>query len=115
MPFTDVKEGKFFYDAVLWAKENDITTGTSPDKFSPNDKCTRAQIVTFLWRYMGKPEATKKAEFEDVKAGAFYEAAVSWAAESGVTTGTSATQFSPNKTCTRGQAVTFLYRAIVGK
>ena len=111
MPFTDVTEDRYFYNAVLWAKNNNVTTGTSPDKFTPDGKCTRAQIVTFLWRYLGEPKPAKAAEFEDLREGAYYLDAVAWAAETGVTTGTSPTKFSPDKSCTRGQAVTFLYRA----
>lgn len=111
MVFKDVKEGRFFYDAVLWAFENNITTGTTPTTFSPDDKCTRAQIVTFLWRYLGRPETAEPAQFVDLRKGAYYEQAVAWAAAEEVTLGTSPTEFTPDGTCTRGQAVTFLYRA----
>ena len=112
-PFTDVASDAYYRDAVLWALGEGITTGTSDTKFSPNAVCTRAQIVTFLWRFSGSKEAEKAASFSDVVPGAYYEKAVSWAAETGVTTGTSDTTFSPNSTCTRAQVVTFLYRDIV--
>ena len=109
-PFTDVYPGDYFYKAVLWAKENNITTGTSDTTFSPNAGCTRAQVVTFLWRTEGMPEATSAANpFKDVTGGYYYDA-VLWAVENGITAGTSTTTFSPDDTCTRGQIVTFLYR-----
>lgn len=112
-PFTDVKEGAYYYKAVLWAVENKVTTGTSTTTFSPDATCTRAQIVTFLWRFEGEPaSSTTTNPFTDVKAGAYYEKAVLWASETGVTAGTSATTFSPDDTCTRAQVVTFLYRDI---
>ena len=112
-PFKDVTADAYYYRAVLWAVENGVTAGTAADRFSPNNTCTRAQIVTFLWRYEGKPApATAKNPFGDVPQGAYYENAVLWAAESGVTAGTSATTFSPNDTCTRAQVVTFLYRNV---
>ena len=112
-PFTDVKEGAYYYKAVLWAVENKVTTGTSTTTFSPDATCTRAQIVTFLWRFEGEPaSSTTTNPFTDVKAGAYYEKAVLWASETGVTVGTSATTFSPDDTCTRAQVVTFLYRDI---
>ena len=113
-PFTDVKESAYYYKAVLWAVEKGITMGTAADKFSPDATCTRAQIVTFLWRYEGTPAPkTNNNLFTDVKAGAYYEKAVLWAAETGVTAGTSVTTFSPDDTCTRAQVVTFLYRDIL--
>lgn len=113
-PFTDVKAGSYYYKAVLWAVENKVTAGTAADKFSPDATCTRAQIVTFLWRYEKEPTPTTTSNpFADVKAGAYYEKAVLWAAENGVTAGTSATTFSPDATCTRAQVVTFLYRDMV--
>lgn len=115
MPFTDVKEGKFYYNAVLWAYKNGITTGTSDTTFSPNGTCIRSQIVTFLWRYCGSEEFAPNDQFTDVKKGSFYEKAVAWAVKKGVTTGTSPTTFSPIENCTRGQAVTFLYRAVKDK
>ena len=111
-PFTDVKQGDYWYDAVLWAVEQCITTGTSATTFSPNEGCTRGQVATFLWRYENKPTPAAKNPFEDVKKGAYYYDAVLWAVEADVTKGTSATTFAPNDTCTRGQIVTFLYRDI---
>ena len=109
-PFTDVSASDYYYNAVLWAVENGITTGTSETMFSPNESCTRAQCVTFLYRAVGSA-ATAKASFTDVSADAYYAPAVDWAVEKGVTTGTSATTFSPDDACTRAQIVTFLYRA----
>ena len=109
-PFTDVSASDYYYNAVLWAVENGITTGTSETTFSPNESCTRAQCVTFLYRAVGSA-ATAKASFTDVSADAYYAPAVDWAVEKGVTTGTSATTFSPDAACTRAQIVTFLYRA----
>ena len=113
-PFTDVPEGQYYYEPVLWAigQEPQITTGTSADRFSPNATCTRAQVVTFLWRAMGEPEPAKKDNpFTDVKEGQYYYKAVLWAVEKGITTGTSSDKFSPNAGCTRGQVVTFLHRS----
>ena len=110
-PFVDVKEGAYYYDAVLWAVEQKITSGTSATTFSPDASCTRAQMVTFLWRAAGSPKVENgKNPFVDVKADAYYYDAVLWAVEKGVTSGTSATTFSPDATVTRGQTVTFLYR-----
>ena len=110
-PFVDVKEGAYYYDAVLWAVEQKITSGTSATTFSPDASCTRAQMVTFLWRAAGSPKVENgKNPFTDVKADAYYYDAVLWAVEKGVTSGTSATTFSPDATVTRGQTVTFLYR-----
>ena len=109
-PFTDVTASDYYYNAVLWAVENGITTGTSETTFSPNESCTRAQCVTFLYRVVGSA-ATAKASFTDVSADAYYAPAVDWAVEKGVTDGTSATTFSPDAVCTRAQIVTFLYRA----
>ena len=110
--FNDVKPGDYFYDAVNWAVEKGITTGTSATTFSPNASCTRAQIVTFLWRASGSPEPkTASNPFTDVAANAYYCKAVLWAVENGITTGTSATTFSPGAPCTRAQGVTFLWRA----
>ena len=110
-PFTDVKAGEYYEKAVLWAAENGITAGTSATTFSPDAGCTRGQIVAFLWRFEGEPSAADAENpFADVNAGAYYEAAVLWAAEVGVTAGTSATTFSPEAPCTRAQIVTFLYR-----
>lgn len=110
-PFKDVKAGLSYSKAVLWALENGITTGTSDTTFSPDSPCTRAQVVTFLWRAKNKPKpkATKNP-FTDVKAGMSYSDAVLWAYENNITTGTSKTTFSPRNACTRAQTVTFLYR-----
>ena len=110
-PFTDVSENDYYYKAVLWAKETGVTSGTSATKFSPGKGCTRGQVVTFLWRAEGEPEPSSTANpFTDVPAGQYYTKAVLWAVENGITNGTGATSFSPDKTCTRGQIVTFLYR-----
>ena len=111
-PFTDVKTGSYYYDAVLWAVENGITNGTSATAFSPNATCSRAQIVTFLWRSQKSPAADTVNPFADVAADSYYANAVLWAAENGITGGTSATTFSPNNDCTRAQIVTFLYRCL---
>ena len=109
--FVDVKTGDYFYDAVLWAVEKGITNGTSAETFSPNAPCTRAQIVTFLWRAAGSPVVNYAMDLSDVAGDAYYAEAVRWALSEGITTGTSADQFSPDATCTREQAVTFLWRA----
>ena len=112
-PFKDVKEGAFYYKAVLWAVENGITSGTGEGKFSPDDPCTRGQVVTFLWRTMEEPAASNRTNpFKDVKKGSFYYEAVLWAVEAKVTSGISATSFAPGDPCTRGQVVTFLYRTL---
>ena len=109
--FADVHEDDYFSKAILWAVGENVTKGTSSTTFSPNSTCTRAQIVTFIWRQAGSPApAATEIPFEDVKADGYYASAVLWAVENGVTSGTSATKFSPNGVCTRGQAVTFLYR-----
>ena len=111
-PFTDVPEGSFCEDAVLWAVKEGITTGTSATTFDPNGKCARAIVVTFLWRAAGSPEpATNVNPFTDVKESDFYYKAVLWAVENGITTGTSATTFDPGALCNRATVVTFLYRA----
>ncbi len=113
-PFEDVKAGKFYYDAVLWAvaHEPQITNGTDATHFSPDATCTRGQVVTFLWRAAGCPEPKSTTHpFKDIKSGAFYYKAVLWAVENGITKGVSATAFGPNQGCTRGQVVTFLHRA----
>ena len=111
-PFTDVKEGTYYYNAVLWAVEKGITNGTSATTFSPEEVCTRAQAVTFLWRAAGKPAPTEsKNPFTDVKESEYYYNAVLWAVEKGITNGTSKTTFAPDDTCTRAQTVTFLFRA----
>ena len=109
-PFTDVKEDSYYYKAVLWAVENGITKGTSDTTFSPNDTCTRGQTATFLYRYAGSPAVSGRNYFNDVNETDYYYDAVVWAASEGITTGTSATTFSPADFCTRGQIVTFLYR-----
>lgn len=109
--FVDVKTGDYFYDAVQWAVGKGITNGTSAETFSPEDPCTRAQIVTFLWRAAGSPVVNYAMDLSDVAGDAYYAEAVRWALSEGITTGTSADQFSPDSTCTREQAVTFLYRA----
>ena len=109
--FVDVKVGDYFYDAVLWAAEKGITSGTDATHFSPNAACTRAQIVTFLWRAAGSPEPKSTGSFADVPADSYYTKAVAWAVENGITGGTGDGKFSPNATCTREQAVAFLYRA----
>ena len=111
-PFTDVKEGTYYYKAVLWAVEKGITNGTSETTFDPDETCTRAQIVTFLWRREGKPAPTgANNPFADVKPSAYFGSAVLWAVEKGITNGTSETTFEPNEDCTRAQVVTFLFRA----
>ena len=110
--FVDVPEDSYYEEAVDWAVENGITNGVSSDRFDPDGLCTRAQIVTFLWRAAGSPVPKSTGHnFTDVKAGSYYEQAVLWAVENGITVGTSSTTFSPDATCTRAQAVTFLYRA----
>ncbi len=110
-PFTDVKKGQYYYEAVMWAVGNGITTGTSETTFSPDAGCTRGQVVTFLYR--SSPDKAVNSEsnpFSDVKDGAYYFDAVLWAVENGITNGTSATTFSPDAKCTRGQIVTFIFR-----
>ena len=112
-PFTDVKPSDYFYKPVLWAKENGVTAGTSATTFSPGKGCTRGQIVTFLWKAMRSPGPRDTSNpFTDVKPSDYFYNPVLWAKESGVTSGTSATTFSPGKTCTRAQAMTFLYKAL---
>ena len=110
-PFTDVYESDYYYDAVLWAVANGVTNGTSATTFGPNVTVTRAQMVTFLWRAHGSPEATGANPFTDVGTSDYYYDAVLWAVANGVTTGTSATTFSPDAPVTRAQAVTFQWRA----
>ena len=109
--FVDVKTGDYFYDAVQWAVGKGITNGTSAETFSPEDPCTRAQIVTFLWRAAGSPVVNYAMDLSDVAGDAYYAEAVRWALSEGITTGTSAHTFSPDAVCTREQAVTFLWRA----
>ena len=112
MPFTDVKAGSYYYDAVLWAMEQGITKGTSDTAFSPNASCTRAQIVTFLWRANGSPAVSGNSAFTDVASDAYYAAAVTWAEKNDVTGGIGNGLFGSGSTCTRAQIVTFLYRAM---
>ena len=112
--FRDVPAGSWYYDAVQWAVENGVTSGTGPDTFSPDRACTRSEVVTLLWRALGLDEGSgSSAEnpFRDVPAGSFYHDAVLWAAENGITTGSTPTTFSPNAVCTRSEVVTFLWRA----
>ena len=109
--FVDVAEGSYYEEAIDWAVEKGITNGVSSNMFAPNDPCTRAQIVTFLWRAAGSPAPKSMSSFMDVPTDAFYAKAVAWAVENGITSGTGESKFSPNSTCTRAQAVTFLYRA----
>ncbi len=112
LPFTDVADDAYYADSVAWAVENNVTSGVSATSFAPNASCTRSQMVSFLWRAAGSPEPkSTDTAFTDVKSGAYYEKAVAWAVENNVTTGTSATTFSPGATVTRGQSVTFLWRA----
>ena len=106
--FVDVAEGSYYEEAIDWAVEKGITNGVSSNMFAPNDPCTRAQIVTFLWRAAGSPAPKSMSSFTDVPADAFYAKAVAWAVENGITSGTGESKFSPNSTCTRAQAVTFL-------
>ena len=112
MPFTDVPVGSYYYDAVLWAVENGITKGTSDTRFSPDDTCTRAQIVTFLWRAGGSPATSGNSAFTDVAADAYYAAAVIWAEKNDITGGIGGGLFGSNNDCTRGQIVTFIYRSV---
>lgn len=110
-PFADVKSGDYFYEAVLWAANEEITNGVGNNLFAPNQFCTRAQIVTFLWRAAGSPEPKSVSGFTDVSASSYYAKAVAWADENGIASGTGDGKFSPNASCIREQAVTFLYRA----
>ena len=110
--FTDLDKSAYYYDAVLWAVEQGITTGTSATTFSPNATVTRGQTVTFLYRFAGQPAVSGSSSFTDVNSSDYYAAAVQWAKEQGITSGTSDTTFSPTSDCTRGQIVTFLYRQL---
>lgn len=111
-PFTDVKAGSYYEDAVVWALENKVTSGVSDTKFAPNDTCTRGQVVTFLWRAKGSPEPKNKSNpFVDINVSDYYYKAVLWAVENGITSGTSANTFSPDDTSTSGQVATFLWRS----
>lgn len=111
-PFTDIAEDGFYFDSVLWAYNRGITNGIDATHFGPGEICTRAQVVTFLWREAGEPKAQgTQCPFVDVKTDAYYSEAILWAVEEGITNGVDATHFAPNQVCTRGQVVTFLYRA----
>ena len=111
-PFTDVEEGRFYYQPVLWAVEKGITNGITETCFGTDEACKRSQVVTFLWRAAGRPEPQSTVNpFVDVKKGSFYEKAVLWAVEKGITTGVDATHFDPDAPCTRAAVVTFLWRA----
>ena len=112
--FVDVPANAYFADAVKWAVDKGITNGLSDTMFGPYESCTRAQIVTFLWRAAGSPEPKTASSFTDVPASAYYAKAVAWAVENGITNGMTETTFAPDATCTRGQSVTFLYRALKG-
>ena len=111
-PFSDVSTTAYYYEAVKWAREKGITGGIGNGLFGPNQPCTRAQIVTFLWRAAGSPEPKNMSSFTDVPADSYYAKAVAWATENSITGGTGDGQFSPAATCTRAQSVTFLFRAI---
>lgn len=109
--FTDVKEGDYFHDPVQWAVENGITSGIGDNRFGPSNPCTRAQVVTFLWRAAGSPNPNSSANpFADVSTGDYFYTPVLWAVENGITAGVSANSFGPSQTCTRGQIVTFLWK-----
>ena len=112
MDFVDVPSSAYYYEAVKWAAKKGITGGTGDGAFNPNGACTRAHIVTFLWRAAGSPEPKSTVSFADVPAGSYYAKAVAWAVENGITLGIGDGTFSPNATCTRAQSVTFLYRAM---
>ncbi len=109
-PFTDVQPGSFYEKAVLWAVESGITNGLDAARFGPNEPCNRAQVVTFLWRSVGRPDAAGSSPFADVQAGMWYEMPIRWAVEKGITNGLTATEFGVNTVCNRAQIVTFLYR-----
>lgn len=111
--FTDVPENAYYAPAVAWALETGITTGTGDTQFSPDQPCTRVQVVLFLWRAAGSPEPEQAANFADVPDDAYYAQAVAWAVETGITSGTGESTFSPDRPCTRGEIVTFLHRALV--
>lgn len=112
--FADVPANAYFADAVKWAVDKGVTNGLSDTMFGPYESCTRAQIVTFLWRAAGSPEPKTMSSFTDVPASTYYAKAVAWAIENGITNGMTETTFAPDATCTRGQIVTFLYRALKG-
>ena len=112
--FYDVPNDAFFYEAVKWAVDKGVTNGLTETMFGPYEPCTRGQIITFLWRAAGSPEPKTAVSFTDVPAGSYYAKAVAWAIENGITNGMTETTFAPDATCTRGQSVTFLYRALKG-
>ena len=109
-PFVDVREGAYYYKAVLWAYKNGVTAGVDGSHFAPNTECSRAQIVTFLWRTVGKPVPGSQAAFTDVVPGVYYYDAVAWAYENGITSGMGGGIFGVDIVCNRAQVVTFLYR-----
>jgi hypothetical protein len=109
--FSDVSSSDYFADAVAWAVENGITSGTSDTSFSPNASCTRADMMTFLWRAAGSPTVTVSVTFSDVSSDAYYAQAIAWAVANNITSGTGDGKFSPNATVTRAESVQFLYRA----
>ena len=111
-PFVDVTEADYFYKAVLWAAEKGITAGVGDNCFAPNQECSRAQILTFLWNALDRPASTVEVNFNDVSADAYYYGAVAWAYENGVTAGVGQGNFGVDLMCTRAQVVTFLYRAL---
>ena len=112
LPFRDVPEDAYYYDAVVWGLSRGVVNGTSETTFSPDLSCTRAQAVAFLWRAAGRPEPSGNTAFADVPADSYYAAAVAWAAENNVTNGTGSGCFSPDDLCTRAQIVTLLYRQL---
>ena len=113
MPFTDVEINSYYYDAVVWANLTEVTSGTSATTFSPNMTCTRGQVVTFIWRALGCPEPENNHNpFKDVYENKYYYNSVLWSYENGIVAGTSATEFSPEKTCTIGQVLTLIWRAL---
>ena len=110
-PFADMEHGRFYYDAVLWAVANGVTKGTSDTAFQPNKSCTRAEVVTFLWRVCGEPAPTQAVNpFADVRENSYYYKAVLWAVETGITKGEDASSFAPDAPLTRGHIVTLLFR-----
>ena len=109
--FKDVPKSEWYYEPVMWAVKNKITAGTSDTTFSPNDPCTRGQVVTFLYRAAGSPAVSGSSPFTDVKSTDYFHSAVLWAVQNGITQGTSATSFSPDEPCTRAQVATFLWRS----
>ena len=114
-PFVDIAKTDYYYEAVLWAYENGITNGVDSTHFGPTKECNRAQVVTFLWRAMGKPASNAQVAFTDVEAGQFYSTAVAWAVENKITNGMPDGTFGVGTTCNRAQVVTFLYRTPLEK